>query len=282
MSLAPVVPKEAGDSVILESPDKRVNPAKNWCFTLNNYTSENIEQLLSWFQGSNHLYIFQEEIGEKEKTKHLQGTVSFTSKCRPTENIKNIKEIHWEICRSVKHSLSYCGKENTRAPGGGQWSNIPIPKEKAPLKLIKPEQFYSWQQEIIEIIKDEPVNRKIYWYWEETGCTGKTAIAKFICATYDALCLSGKSDNCKNAILQYVTKHDDYPTIIIYNVPRCNHDYISYEGMESIKDGLFYSGKYEGGMVLMNEPHVFVFANEEPNYEKMSKDRWSVIHLNNN
>lgn len=66
------------------------------------------------------------------------------------------------------------------------------------------------------------------------------------------------------------------PKIIIIDIPRYNMDYISYGGMEEIKNGCFFSSKYEGGMVLMNSPHVIVFANQPPDEGMMSKDRWKV------
>ena len=55
--------------------------------------------------------------------------------------------------------------------------------------------------------------------------------------------------------------------------------YLSWCGIEEIKDMFFYSGKYEGGMVCGENPHVIIFANEEPPLEKMSNDRWRVIEI---
>ena len=52
---------------------------------------------------------------------------------------------------------------------------------------------------------------------------------------------------------------------------------ISYDGIEEIKDMMFYSGKYEGGMVVGKCPRFIVFANNPPIFEKMSADRWRVI-----
>lgn len=41
----------------------------------------------------------------------------------------------------------------------------------------------------------------------------------------------------------------------------------------------FYSGKYEGGMVVGNNPHLLVFANIEPDTKKMSDDRFIVQNI---
>ena len=49
--------------------------------------------------------------------------------------------------------------------------------------------------------------------------------------------------------------------------------------MEAIKNGCFFSGKYESGMVRFNSPHILVFANEPPERTKLSQDRWCVFAL---
>lgn len=268
--MAPIVSLNFGNT---KNSGKRIPASKNWCFTLNNYSEKNIDDLLLWFDGSKHNYLFQEEIG-KQNTPHLQGVVSFSSKCRPLENKKNIPEIHWEKTRSLGHSIIYCIDPLKRKEGGRVWDTF-----DCELNLLNPINFYPWQAELIEELKKKPDDRTIHWYWESNGCAGKTAIAKYICANNKAIVVSGKSDNCKNAILQYQLKQQCYPRIIIFDIPRCNHNHISYEALESIKNGLFYSGKYEGGMCLFNNPHLICFANEEPNYDLLSKDRWHVVNI---
>ena len=61
------------------------------------------------------------------------------------------------------------------------------------------------------------------------------------------------------------------------NVPKCLESegggYISYEALENIKDMYFYSGKYEGGCVNGNSPHIYIFANFPPDESKMTVDR---------
>jgi len=49
--------------------------------------------------------------------------------------------------------------------------------------------------------------------------------------------------------------------------------------LESIKNGLFFSGKYESTQVVMNSPHLIIFANEPPDKSKMSADRWHIVRI---
>jgi len=41
----------------------------------------------------------------------------------------------------------------------------------------------------------------------------------------------------------------------------------------------FYSGKYEGGMICGNCPHVLIFANEPRDTSKLAHDRWVIEEL---
>ena len=146
-----------------------------------------------------------------------------------------------------------------------------------PLDVITPEK--SWQLDIMRLIGEKPDYRTIHWYWDSVGNTGKSAFTKYLCAEHDALCVSGKSNDCKYAIVQYKEKKKTYPKIIIFDVPRTNIDYLNYEAIESIKNGCFFSGKYECTQVVMNCPHVIIFANSSPIEHKLSKDRWNIVMI---
>lgn len=76
-------------------------------------------------------------------------------------------------------------------------------------------------------------------------------------------------------------ENDD--AIIIWNLPRtiCS-SYISYQAIESIKDGLICNNKFECGSFICNSPHVVIFANCLPEFDKLSIDRWNIYKVNNN
>jgi len=261
---------KADATVIVDkvASSKQISPSKHWCFTLNNYTKDDIQMISS--NSSIKTYIFQEEVGENG-TPHLQGYVEFINKCRPLEKIKN-KRVHWTKTKNVNASINYCSKEDTRS--GKTYTNM-IRDE--PLRLIN--KLYPWQQEIVDLIETTPDDRSIYWYWEKEGCRGKTALCKLLCANYNAICVSGKSADCKYAIVKHKEIKGYYPKIIIFDVPRCNMNYINYEAIEKIKDGIFFSSKYESGQVIMNSPHIIIFTNEEPDTLMLSSDRWRVKNL---
>lgn len=87
--------------------------AKHWCFTLNNYTDDDIGRLSSL--GSVVQYIlFAKEVGTVDGTPHLQGFVTFPSKLR-FSRVKTIlsQRVHLEVARNVPASIKYCKKPDT-------------------------------------------------------------------------------------------------------------------------------------------------------------------------
>lgn len=247
-------------------PPKQCSPAKRWCFTSFKVEQSDIDLIIGIVESSNSSSIIGLETCPESGKKHLQGYIEFSSKVRP----KNLFDstIHWEKCKGNRDAnITYCSKESIA------WCNFKIPK---PLKLIS--DLYDWQSEIVNIVKQEPDDRTIVWRWDEDGNTGKTSFCKYLCAKFGAIMLGGKASDMMNCIVDYMKNNNGCtPEIILINLPRSyNSDYLSYPGLESIKDMCFYSGKYEGGQVVGNSPHLIIFSNEEPIYKKLSEDRWDV------
>lgn len=212
-------------------------------------------------------FIFQEETGESG-TEHLQGTLCLQKKQRLTELKKLNRRINWQPTRSVKASIEYCTKYETRS-GDIYYHGIDLPEK---IDLCTP---YGWQLEVLKIIQQKPDNRSIYWFWEPNGGVGKTELAKYLVVKHNALMLTGKSQDMYHMISKFPKKRK----LILCDVPKSSMEYINYSAIEQIKNGLIFSGKYEGTQLVFNSPHVFVFANEEPDYEAMSRDRWKVKRI---
>lgn len=246
---------------------RMVNPAKHWCFTWNNPDWEALSRMSEMDMITK--FVCQEETAPSSGTIHAQGYLCFAEKQRPMTVFPEIPAIHWEPCRNPDASIAYCTKLETRKPGG-RCILVGV-TVKSEIPVIEPK---GWQLEVVDKIPTmEP--RKIYWYWEPDGNMGKSALCKYLCVKEGALILSGKSSDMKAAIASMKTK----PKLIVMDVPRSSTKYISYTGLEEVSNGCFFSGKYEGGMVLMENPVIIVFANERPDYDQMSADRWEVTSL---
>ena len=245
-----------------------------WCFTFNNYSKEDIEILVPEIDALAKRGIIGREVGEWG-TPHLQGYVEFKKKCRP----KNLfdERIHWEKAKGgPRANYEYCSKD-----GNVIWrKGFPPIWATKKTKVLKKEELYPWERQICETIEVEPDDRTIWWYWSKSGNTGKTTFAKYLVINHEATVLAGKGADVRNGVCEYVKRNGFTPHLIVYPIPRSfNSDYLSYESIENIKDMLFYSGKFEGGMVCGNCPHVVIFANEPPNVNKMSEDRWKVFEI---
>jgi hypothetical protein len=132
---------------------------------------------------------------------------------------------------------------------------------------------------ILKTISKPANDRIIHWLWSKKGGVGKSMFSKYLCIKHDALILSGKTKDMFYGIVSYDNDRGYAPETIIIDLSRTSYDFANYDAIESIKNGLFFSSKYESNMYIMNSPHVFVFANREPDLEAMSKDRWDIMEL---
>lgn len=257
--------------VILDLPprNKKTVRSRGWAFTLNNWDESDVLFLTDTLDTEK--YVFQEEIGEKTGTPHLQGIVYFKN-ARTWDQMKQLNpKIHWGVAISVKASIDYCSKLNTRS-GEVYNKGFRIPEQ---LDLIS--ELYTWQKNIYENIKTKPDKRTINWIYDPTGNQGKTELIKLIGSKLNNVVIftGGKA----NDIAYQIIKVRWDPKICLFNFPRDLEGKISYNAIEQLKDGLVSSGKYEGGFKIFNSPHVYIFCNWLPNINKMSLDRWNIVHL---
>lgn len=202
-------------------------------------------------------YIWAEEYGNSGNTPHIQGGFILKSKMRAKtlekffKNGVTLRKLkNWNAC------FKYCIKEGNKII-----TNQKIPK---PVKILEEQKLYSWQKKLIEILKEEPDDRKIYWLYGKQG-TGKTQFIKYMVMTYGTTILNGKPSDMKNGVVDYFNKNEQTPEIIFSNIGFDKDlSTIHYSGYEDIKDMCFYSGKYEGGVIVGNNPHLIIFANGPP------------------
>lgn len=250
---------------------KQPNPSKKWCFTLNNYTDYDFNEIHRICCVNSAKFIIGKEVGESG-TPHLQGYIEFTRRVRP-KGIFPIDRIHWESARGTRaDNTSYCSKD------GNYISNMHIDK---PLILLDETKFYPWQAWLYNMLALEPDSRTVIWIWESIGNIGKSAFGKLMCAKYNAISVDGKANDIFNGISNYKDNEGCFPRTIIIDCPRHNIDYMNYGAIEKVKNGHIFNGKYESKQLLFNPPHVVVFANSPPDFTKFSKDRWVVKEIRN-
>jgi len=254
--------------VILKS--SRSPNARNWVFTLNNYTKEQIDKLYKDLAAKSKSFIFGEEIGESG-TPHLQGQVCFKACTRAIENYREYGA-HWEVQKGkLKEATDYCKKD------GNYWQ-YPIPKVlKSIIKELRP-----WQAELAYKILYEPIDdREVIWIVDEKGKQGKSAFCKYMHWYY-------------NAIVITVTKSADIAMCAdeerdIYLLDFCREDgnrvtkgeFSPWQAIENLKNGFIQDAKLKKNVrtVCMDPPIIVCFSNHWPDVSKLSADRWNIVNL---
>lgn len=134
----------------------------------------------------------------------------------------------------------------------------------------------SWQTTLMTNVSGPSDPRKIMWYWDHRGNTGKSFMANYLGLLHGATILTGG----RYPDMAYI--YSQRPTnMVIFDLSRTTEDYMTaiYSMSEHLKNGRIVSTKYESKTIWTGNPHVIVFANFKPDPNKWSSDRYDVIQL---
>lgn len=98
--------------------------SRNWCFTLNNPTEEERSILLPNLPPGAKFVKFQLEKGDSG-TPHYQGLIIMKNACRLSSMKSLLTRAHWEPMKSLKGSLAYVEKMDSRIDGPWQAGDPP-------------------------------------------------------------------------------------------------------------------------------------------------------------
>lgn len=130
-----------------------------------------------------------------------------------------------------------------------------------------------WQATLEDRCRGPSDERKIEFYVNPDGKAGKTTFCRFMLTHYGdvtQVLRVGKRDD-----LAYVI--DCSKRIFLFDIPRQQMQYLRYEILESLKDQMIFSPKYESSSKMLREvPHVIVFCNEAPDMTALTDDRYVV------
>lgn len=286
---------------------------RRWCFTVNNYTEEDCDGFKKLAVKS---IIVGKEVGE-DGTPHLQGFIKFNTTKRFAAVKKINSKAHWECAKgNDKQNLEYCSKQevfyefghfDSGAKGGcstlkraltlcdKEFHELTEDEEPCYLKnekfivrkkyLVAKRKFHlwklkelesavlkPWQQKCVEWVEGPISDRKIRWYVDKRGGHGKSWMSMYLRCKHKAVVFA----NAKNADVAYA--YNDEP-VVIFDLTREMEGYFNYSIIEQLKNGWLWSPKYESCSKEFKVPHVIVFSNFEPEREKLTKDRWDIIHF---
>lgn len=290
---------EGGNANSPSGKKKQVAPWHKFCFRLSNYTIVDINNLISSDSSIVPTIAFQEEGGPTttEETPHLQGFGMWAKgvKRRPVgwwEKQMGHKRMHFEKMKgSIAQNMKYCTREfhEGRPNDRKRQKDGRVYTRGCPRLVVKMTYGHLTEQQkaIADKYKEfeDPLfGRQIHWYWEPQGEWGKTKLQKYMIDNMKATMVGGKKADMFYALSELMIETGEVPPIVIINLVKdTDMQYVSYAGMESIKDGCFFSKKFKSGMCRFNSPHLLIFANEAPQMDRftrgVSKHRCEVFPL---
>lgn len=264
-------PTHKCDSPMVTLDHRREARHLAWFFT---YAKKDVEiELSEIFDKHDCQYVYQPEVG-KDGYEHFQGCVRFKNGKTFSYMQEMLPKAHLEVCKNWEKAKQYCSKVESRAPAGRPVTNVgDLTWNDTHIFYEHPK--FKWWNHLYTKLQCQADYREITWY-KGDGDDGKTYfIRKYLEFHKDAIMVTGSAKDMQYAIASMATK----PKVVFMNLTRSQEGRISYQGMEAIKDGLFFSGKYESSMVLMPNPHVVVMANWMPDFKQMTGNRWFVWEL---
>lgn len=258
------------------SPDSR---SRGFVMTINNYTDTLYTSVLAWLKMQTK-YIIGKEVGDEKKTPHLQIYVYMKNAKKFSQMKELFPTAHIEkAVGRPEANYKYCSK------GGDFVTNMEknqVKKETLREILVndclneyKEAKWKPWQQAVLDLKRED---RKIHWYWDLEGNKGKTYLAKYLACKKGTVVCSGKKGDIFNQVNTCI-QNGIKPEILIADISRSEFNKISYTALEQVKNGMLYSGKYEGGLCIFPSPIVVVFANALPDNTKLSTDRWIISEV---
>ena len=149
---------------------------------------------------------------------------------------------------------------------------------------MKDIEWRGWQMDLRQYL-DKPCDRKIIWVVGKEENEGKSFFQANIKEEfgYSRVCKLTLSENSRNTF-HIIGKHCSKLTdIFLFNVGRgVRLDTEQYDILESIKDGEAADGKYMSRQLNFKQPNVLmVFSNREPDKNKLSMDRLTILKISN-
>lgn len=231
------------------------------------------------------------EVAETTGTPHFQGAVIFKAKQRFTAVTKLLDEVktgvHWgKMRKSWARNVIYCTKDIEKH---GDWSrvfgNCPEANRWKPWEQAVMDDEYAnvkwwpWQEECLKIARAPADPRKVHWFWEPTGKSGKSYLMKWMFLNFRCILGGGKKADVFYQVQKHFEVHSLAPQLVLLDIPRASQKFCSYGVMEDLKNGMVSASKYEGGRYAFKSPVLIVFSNELPAFEMMSEDRWDIHRI---
>lgn len=133
-----------------------------------------------------------------------------------------------------------------------------------------------WQSALRDELSNEPDDRTIKFIVDPEGGKGKTWFCRWMLTEQpESVQIHSVGGFTNIAHMVDETKH-----IYLFNIGRGQMEHLCYPILEALKDRLLQSPKYHGRrLTWTRNTHVVVLSNEEPDYTKLTADRYDVVNM---
>jgi len=136
-----------------------------------------------------------------------------------------------------------------------------------------------WQQDLTLRLQTKPDGRSVITIIDYQGHAGKTFFVRDYQRKFpftSAKISPGAKKDLATILVKQITGQKT--NVIFLDAPRCKcNESIQWDLLEQLLDGTLVVTKYNSVNKDLSPPHIVVFMNEEPDYTKMSLDRWKVF-----
>lgn len=256
------------------------NPIAVWDFTAK-ADDISMEEIKEFLKKHCKKWCFQKEQGKTSDYIHFQGRCSFSEKTRKPP--KPVKSFSWRPTSCTNSdNVDYVSKDDTRIEGPWKHNDpeVYIPRQYRGIM----DRLYPWQKKVIDDRNDFN-DRYIKYIYDATGNNGKSTIASLCELNYN--CIDVPPINDAKELMQYVCNecmdnNNRRPPIIFVDLPRA-FDKSTLNGIfsacEQIKKGKLYDCRFHAKKYWIDSPQIYVFSNEPPNTDYLSKDRWQIYTI---
>lgn len=163
--------------------------SRNWCFTVNNYTPDDVDRIKS---AKAKYIIFGFEVAPSTGTPHLQGFIMFASGKTRSSVGRVLPRAHLEVCRGTpEQNIEYCSKGSNfceigeRPCGRGKRTDLEMVRDeikagKSVSDIIETARSYQAIKCAELVLKYREKKRdfqtQVWWLWGPSGC-GKSRAA---------------------------------------------------------------------------------------------------------
>ncbi len=245
-----------------------MSASRNYCFTLNNYTPDDIKHLNAL---STQYIIYGKETCPTTGTPHLQGFVRFANDKSFSAARKSLVKCHVELAKCVDASIKYCSKDgdyteygtrpkSRKAIGADEekrWRDIRMAAEEGRLDDI-PERIRFINHNLIKTHREDAMRRRILtdtvtenlWYYGDTG-TGKSRSARAEFTEF-------YSKNCNKWWCGYT----DEKIVLLEDIDK-RHEILGYF-LKIWGDRYPFLAEVKGGSVMIRPERIIVTSNYHP------------------